>query len=95
LSVTLRFQVSAKCHDLMWGSDAVNCEKQLPELRAAHNSPSPPSVTSVILSKRMTQAHHVVCERFQGFVQYLVTRSDGQTSLGGVRFEWNHNTERK
>jgi hypothetical protein len=73
----------------------MNCEKQLPESRAAHNSPSPRSVTSVMVSKRMTQAHHVVCKRFQGFVQYLVTRSDGQTSRGGVKFEWIHNTERK
>jgi len=73
----------------------MNCEKQLPESRAAHNSPSPPSVTSVIVSKRMTQALNVVCKMFQGFVQYLVTRSDGQTSRGGVKFEWIHNTERK
>ena len=78
----------------MWGSDAVNCEKQLAELRAAHNLPSPHSVTSVVVSKRTTQAHLVVCKRFQRFVQYLVTRSDGQTSHGGVRFQWTYNTER-
>jgi len=77
----------------MWGSDAVNCEKQLPELRAAHNSPSPPSVTRVIVTKRMTQAHHVVCKRFQGFVQYLVTRSDGQASLGGLVSFTNFNAQ--